>query len=249
MDLKTRINRIYDKLTAPEKQILNYIETQYEQVLTMTSQELAAHCFVSRNTIFRLLKKLEIESFAEFKFFLKQSKVDKIEESSDFVNIVSYYHLYIDQIFSKLRLSSIVDLLAKTQVLYLYGTGNEQKLVIEYFRQLFTNAGKKVVVIFDEGEYDYTKVSFKKNDLLCVLSYKGEREDTVRLIDEAKVLGVKTLAITRTSQNRLSQHADYQLYVPTESISTPTKRDYEISTTFYFIIERLFLTYQERTKR
>ena len=42
--------------------------------------------------------------------------------------------IYIDQIFEKLNLTSVIKLLIKTNTLYLYGTGNEQKLEVEMLR-------------------------------------------------------------------------------------------------------------------
>lgn len=245
MELINKINRNYHKFNESEKQIIHYLKSCNFQIKEMNTRDLAEESFVSRTTIFRFLKKLEIDSFAEFKYLLTQESQNDTPSDTQLSTVILGYHHYIDQVYTKLKLRSILTLLAQSNVLYLYGTGNEQKLEVEYIRQLFTSVGKKVIVIFDLGEFDYAKERFQDDDLFVLLSYKGDSSECVQMINEAKVSNIKTLAITRTSHNLMSQVADYQLYVPTESINTSTRLTYEISTTFYFLIDQLFLGYLE----
>lgn len=235
------INQHYEQLTEQERHLLIQLQQLGSSVAQLSSQDLAETCYVSRSSIFRLLKKLGLGSFAELKLLL-QEETSPLPTSS-FRAVSQAYHTYIDQIFKTLDLKPIVALLKSTDVLYLYGTGNEQKLEVENFRQLFTTLGKKVIVFFDEGEYDYVKPSFGQNDLMILLSYKGESAEGIRILKDSKLKGIKRLVITKTSQNTMAQLADYQLYVPTESIQTPTKLTYEVSTTFYLMIDQLYFDY------
>ena len=164
MDFISLVNHYFNSLTDQEKAIINHLQ-QIPDYSQLTAQQLAEECFVSRSSISRLIKKLELDSFAELKFLLKnfrQESDKNSEKTSVFEEVVQSYHMYIDQIFEKLDLKNIVNLLLETDVLYLYGTGNEQKLEVETMRQVFTALGKRVVVFFDKGEYDYAKESFKK---------------------------------------------------------------------------------------
>ena len=241
MELTNKINRNYHKFNESEKQIIHYLKSRHFQIKEMNAQSLAKESFVSRTTIFRFLKKLDIDSFAEFKYLLAKENSQPVKENSQIFDVISGYHNYIDQVYTKLKLKPIISLLKQSQTLYLFGTGNEQKLEVEYMRQLFTSIGKKVIVIFDLGEFDYAKGLFQPGDLFILLSYKGDSPECVQMINEAKVSNIQTLAITRTSHNLMSQVAHHQLYVPTESINTATRLTYEISTTFYFLIDQLFL--------
>ena len=157
------------------------------------------------------------------------------------------YHRYIDQIFEKQDLSLYVQLLQETGVLYLYGTGNAQKMEVESLRHLLTSVGKKVVVFFDQGEFDYLKPLFQPNDLLLLLSYKGESSEAISLLKDSHSTILKTMVMTQTSNNSMAKLVDYQLYVPTESIVPPTRRTYEVSTTFCMIIDQLFYDYRQAT--
>ena len=55
------------------------------------------------------------------------------------------------------------------------------------------------------------------------------------------------MVMTQTSNNSMAKLVDYQLYVPTESIVPPTRRTYEVSTTFCMIIDQLFYDYRQAT--
>lgn len=108
---------------------------------------------------------------------------------------------------------------------------------------------KKGYRFFDKGEYDYLKDNMTKKNLLILLSYKGESAEGVNLLIDSQIRGITRVVFTCTSRNTMAQLSDYCLYVPTESIKTPTRLTYEVSTTFYFIIEQLFLEYVDELER
>lgn len=247
MNWLERKDKFDERLTIQDREILVYLDHHIEDIQQMTSQELADACFVSRSSISRLLKKLEIANFAALKFLVREEVRQPKIERSDFSTLVDNYHRYIDQIFEKQDLSPYVQLLQKTDTLYLYGTGNAQKMEVESLRHLLTSVGKQVVVFFDKGEFDYLKPLFKANDLLLLLSYKGESSEAISMLKDSRSSVLNTMVMTQTSNNSMAKLADYQLYVPTESIVTPTTRTYEVSTTFYFIIDQLFYDYCQAT--
>ncbi|MDG3142649.1 MurR/RpiR family transcriptional regulator [Streptococcus suis] len=243
-----RKDKFDERLTRQDSTIVAYLDQHLEEIQHMTSQDLAEACFVSRSSISRLLKKLDIANFAALKFLLREAAAKPIPARSDFSSLVANYHCcYIDQIFEKQDLSLYVQLLQETGVLYLYGTGNAQKMEVESLRHLLTSVGKKVVVFFDQGEFDYLKPLFRPNDLLLLLSYKGESSEAISILKDSHSSILKTMVMTQTSNNSMAKLADYQLYVPTESIVTPTRRTYEVSTTFYMIIDQLFYDYRQAT--
>lgn len=65
MDLLTRINQHYQELTEQERQMITALQKVDLTWDGLTSSELAKKLYVSRASIFRMLKKLEFESFAE----------------------------------------------------------------------------------------------------------------------------------------------------------------------------------------
>ena len=95
MDLVTRIDQHYHELTGQERQMvtdLRQVELTWD---SLTSNELAKKVYVSRASIFRMLKKLEIESFAELKYLIQQEKQSmlNLEQGKKYTDIDHLEHM------------------------------------------------------------------------------------------------------------------------------------------------------------
>lgn len=235
------------ELTKQDDKIAQFILDHPNQVSQMSSQELADACYVSRPTVSRFVKRLGLEGYASLKYLLK-TKSETEKGYSPFSAVLEQYQQYVNQVFYQKSANHLVHLILNAEVIYLYGTGNEQKLSVDFMRELLAELGKKVIVFFDKGEYSYVKTHFQKGDLLILVSYKGVDESCLLINTQAQEAGVKTLALTRTSQNPLAMASTYRLFVPTDSIMVNTERTYEVSTTFYLMIEQIYLSCVEVLK-
>ncbi|WP_304652024.1 hypothetical protein [uncultured Ligilactobacillus sp.] len=97
MDLLTRIDQHYHEVTGQERQMvtdLRQVELTWD---SLTSDELAKKLYVSRASIFRTLKKLEIESFAELKYLVQQEKqsVLNLEQGKKYTDIDHLEHMKV----------------------------------------------------------------------------------------------------------------------------------------------------------
>jgi len=61
----------------------------------------------------------------------------------------------------------------------------------------------------------------RKDDIVIVLSYGGETDEIVRLINLVKQLDLKLIAITGDSDSRLSEHSDVVLCIGKRSEACP----------------------------
>lgn len=95
MDLLTRINQHYHELTGQERQMITALRQVELTWDSLTSDELAKKLYVSRASIFRMLKKLEIESFAELKYLIQQEKqsVLNLEQGKKYTDIDHLEHM------------------------------------------------------------------------------------------------------------------------------------------------------------
>lgn len=67
MILEELVNQKYDLLTANDREILTSVFRDKEMVKGMNSTQLAAFLHVSRTTLVRLLKKLDIDTYDTLK--------------------------------------------------------------------------------------------------------------------------------------------------------------------------------------
>lgn len=248
MTLEKRIDKNYEYLTATDKLMVQVIRQNKAIIKSMNSTQLAQHLGVSRTTLVRLLKKLEIVSYAEFQLILKSENEERMHPRVDMQRIVNDYHTMIDEL-QKLDYTNICEKIYYADTIYLYGTGNEQKAIIEEFKRIFLIMGKWCVDLFDYGEIEFAQKKFTENDLFVAISLSGENEEVLRamrLIQEKKI---HTLSITRWNNNSLARISEENLYVGTKVIQQSQNSSYEMIAAFYILLDILSVKYLEISKK
>lgn len=87
MNLEELVNQRYDRLTANDRELLNFIFRDKQAVREMNSTQLASYLHVSRTTLVRMMKKLDIDTYTEFKLLLNR-KEEQTSCSYDLQDIV-----------------------------------------------------------------------------------------------------------------------------------------------------------------
>lgn len=96
MRLEARVNEIYDRLTANERELVSHILRDKQKIRGMNSTRLAQHLHISRTTLVRFWKKLGVQSYAEFRLLLAQEDRGPQAQAVELRQIVHMYHAMID---------------------------------------------------------------------------------------------------------------------------------------------------------
>lgn len=239
------VNDNYDKLTKNDQQIFMHISNDIEACKEMTCKELADKCHVSRTTLLRFCRKLNLNSFAELKYLLKYS-IDK-ESKNDSINIDEICQTYHDMIseIKEYKYIDICSLIYNSQNIYIYGTGNAQKAEAEEFKRIFISAGKTVIDLFDLGEVGLIKDKFTSKDLFVIISLSGETGEGIDILKSIEFTNIKTLSITRFENNTIARMCKENLYVSTKMLYGIKDLTYEMTAAFYVLLDILFVNYLE----
>lgn len=143
------------KLTSTERQIADFIEANPRVVINLSLDELSEQCFVSQASIIRLCKKLGTRGFAEFKiklaselssFVLSDQAVHvdlPIREGADGPEIAeTFFNLSTQTLkttYDNLDYQALRDaarLLAKADIVHIYGRGESQILAEDFHYKL-----------------------------------------------------------------------------------------------------------------
>lgn len=246
MKLEELVNTYYDILSYNEKLVIDYILNHQEEVSTSTSEEVARQCGVTRPTLLRTLKKLTVEGYSELKYLLQQNSIKEIDTIAN-DTIYTHYLQMIEDIFSK-DYQEVCKVLYTARHIYVYGTGNEQKSIAEEFKRMMFSLGKGVVDFYDQGEVEFQKNVFSKEDIFIVISMSGETSKAIDILKTIKHTGIVLLSITRLKNNTIARMCGYNLYVGTKTISLDQKDGYEIMTSFYVLLDGLFVAYLQYIK-
>ena len=136
MKLDEIIDKNYDCLTSTDQLIVQEIRRDKEEIKNLNSIQTAKRLGISRTSLVRLMKKLGISSYAEFKLILKQEKEDNSHSKIEMNTIIQDYHNMIEEL-KNYDYSTVCQQIYDAQSIYLYGSGNEQKAIIEEFKRIY----------------------------------------------------------------------------------------------------------------
>ncbi|MGL5348761.1 MAG: MurR/RpiR family transcriptional regulator [Peptostreptococcaceae bacterium] len=245
MKIDELINNNYEKLTPNDQQIFKYILNNREECKDMTSQQLADACHISRTTLLRFCRKLELSSFAELKYLLKKldSENDK-NLSIDIEDACNNYHSIIEEIKNR-KYEEACSLIYRANTIYIYGTGNAQKAEAEEFKRIFLSAGKCVIDLFDLGEVQLMQNKFTQDDLFVIISLSGETAEGINILKSILNTKINTISITRFENNTIARMCENNLYVSTKKLQGFQNICYELTAAFYVLLDILFVNYLE----
>ncbi|MBM6819366.1 MULTISPECIES: MurR/RpiR family transcriptional regulator [Clostridium] len=245
MKIDELINNNYEKLTQNDHQIFDYISNNIEECKEMTCEQLADKCHVSRTTLLRFCRKVDLNSFAELKYILKSSDSSIYEDTSlDIGEACQTYHKMIDEIREH-KYIDICSLIYNSEIIYIYGTGNAQKAEAEEFKRILLSAGKYVIDLFDLGEIQLMQKRFTNKDLFVIISLSGETKEGVNILKFIENTKINTLSITRFENNTIARMCKNNLYVSTKILYGLQNISYEMTAAFYVLLDILFVNYLE----
>lgn len=245
MSLEELINQKYDLLTLNDREMLSVILKNRTLVREMNSTQLSAYLHVSRTTLVRMMKKLDIDTYREFKVLLDRKKEEALSaESFDLQDITDEYHMMIEEL-KKNTYEKICERIFSAGTIYMYGSGNEQKTIAEEFKRIFMTFGKCCVDLFDLGEAEFAVDRVKESDLFLVISLSGENQEAMNVAKTVQNSGGWVISLTRWQNNSLARLCQENLYVGTKTVSQSSGHSYEMVATFYILLDILSVRYLE----
>lgn len=243
MKLEKLINQYFEDLSETDRLIWQYIKNNTEKCTSLSAEELANECNVSRATILRFAKKLSLNSFADLKLYIKMYYQElESKNNIDLDLIYDNFHKVIED-FKKKDLSNICEKIYNADRIFVFGTGNAQKSEAHELKRIFLTIGKCFYELFDIGEVYLLSETFTKKDLMFIISLSGETESALNIAKKMKVIDMPTISLTRLKDNSLAKLCDENLYVGTTFAKGINNLNYETTTLFYILLEILFIKY------
>lgn len=244
MGLEEIIFLNYSKLNETDLFIWKYITANKKLCSKITINELAAKCNVSRTTITRFVKKLDLEGFSEFKVLLswELEKVNVIEDQSFDIACNSIIKYVEDQ--KNKNYDVLCKLLYEAKIIYAYGSGDIQNVVAKQIKRMFLSC-EEIIYDFEGRTFDesfYNIVS--KNDVVILISLSGDNENIINIARRLKLIGIKIISITDLKNNTLTNLSDESIYISATNISfLKTHPSYKLTMLYFILIELLFIKY------
>lgn len=98
MRLEELVDQHYQQLSANDRELVTSIFREKAAISAMNSTQAAAFLHISRTTLVRLLKKLGLDTYAQFKLLLAQKEHAGAESRFDMPEIAENYRLLLNEL-------------------------------------------------------------------------------------------------------------------------------------------------------
>lgn len=255
---------IHEKLTSQEtmseieKTIAGYFLNEPDNLKRLSARKLAEVMFVAPSTITRFCKKIGYEGYSDFKeaylseYKYLQSHFTEIDpnhpfEPRDHPWTVSNKigQLYTETLRDTLAIQDyetmekVVQLLNNSRKIYIYSAGNHINLANQ-FKNKMMEIGRSVEVIsrFDLAFYSIHYAS--PEDCYLLISYSGETQDMIRVLDALKNKKTPAIALTSFGDNTLAKSTNLALRISTREKLINNSGNFSSDLSVMYLLDCLF---------
>ncbi|MGM9902911.1 hypothetical protein A5844_002414 [Enterococcus sp. 10A9_DIV0425] len=249
--LQDRITMFQSRLTENDFLIWSYIVGHKKQCLTMSINDLAKKCLVSRTTIMRFCQKIGFDGFSEFKYHLKNEIFQENTFLSEIEGEILDNHIQTIENLKKKDFTELCKMIAHAKRIFIYGSGDIQNLVSNYMKLLFLHSG---LIVYDLGAVSITEQFYRiiePDDLVLLITLNGESTTVVKLAKQLKQRNIKTICITKLRNSTVTRLCTETIFFLNSEIPSLENAisPFESTSTLFFVIEYLLLKYEAWQKQ
>lgn len=223
--LLLRLKTLLPKMSRAEKQVVEYILSNPEDVIHHSVSDLAEYSNVSDATVVRACRAIGFDSFQHFKVTLAQGIVTPLQSIHEEINYDDSVEQIINKIFQGALhtinlthdtitasvIEDAVTALMKAGKIYIMGLGNSHAVSIDLQHKLL-RLGLHAYSYTDSHLQAIAATYLTKNDLLFAISHSGSSVDIVESAKIAKKNGATVVSLTNLGNSPLSRISDIKLF-------------------------------------
>ncbi|RLQ96590.1 MurR/RpiR family transcriptional regulator [Falsibacillus albus] len=239
-----------------EQSVANFVLEHPEEVLSMTTKQLAAACQSSEATIIRFCKRIGINSFKGLKIEIAKEvslegnqhdeTASPLQFEDDLVTVVSKVTAKTIQALNNTKnlvsieqLDQAVCAMHEAERIYVFGAGGSS-LVANDLTQKLLRIDFSVFQSNDIHVQMMMAANMTERDILFVVSTSGKTREILQLLSIAKEKGTSTILLTQHGKSPAKRMADILLSISNEEqnirIGTMTARIAQLA-----VIDILFI--------
>lgn len=243
MRLDELVNENYNKLNENDLLIWQYIQKHKKECCSISIEELAKKCCISRTTISRFTQKISFEGFREFKMHLKlEYEADKTKKDVLLDDVCLNYEKCI-RTARDMDMQEICRHIYQAHRLFVFGTGESQNAAAQMIKRMFMYAKRFFVTLAGNSELTMALEDMEPEDFLIIISLSGENELAVRAAKKARSKGAYILSLTVLSNNTLARLSNKSLYITTNPLMKIGAVSFETTSSYYNVVELLCVKY------
>ncbi len=250
MNISERITKFHKLLSENDLLIWQYIKSNLTKCEKMSIEELAQKCHVSKTTILRFTQRLGFTGYSEFKHILKteNKEILSVSDDNNSIELIKQgYNKYIDSLKSK-DLSYISKAIYGAKNIYVHARGAVQRSVADELYRAFLPINKLIYRIKTTGETGHYEQNIDKDDVVIIISFSGDTEESIDFAKKLKLKGTKIIVITATRENELQRIANFGIYIEPVIVKSNHNAEYICLAEYFILIDVLLVSYLDFLK-
>lgn len=230
MNLLLKMKRIKD-VSPSERQVINFILNDPEAVANMGIVEMANKTYTSTSTIMRVCKKLDVDSFIDFRIQLAadlneyidntyvvkyQAPIEPQDTIANIINKVTSNNVRavidVKRFNSIDKIEKVVTMMTAAKQIDFFGSGVSNLICHDAMLKAL-RLGIPSTSYYYYSEMAMLAKSNIADHLAIIVSYTGQTEDTIRVAKYLQKGNVPTVSITGHNNNDLLELCTVNLYV------------------------------------
>lgn len=218
---------VINSLSSLELELLRYINSHKEDVVTSSIQDLAKNSFVSTTTVIRLCKKLHLDGYSHLKYFIRQTMRDGCSSASTYASH-SLQDLLEEELSDIERtgrgldlgmVRSVAALMEQQSQIHFFAKGLTS-IVFEYTARHLLSLSRHVT-LYNDTHVAYIQADhMTSRDLVFLGSLRGETEQVIRMALIAQSKQAKIVTFTTSPTSKLAQIGDYHFVMENNATTT-----------------------------
>ncbi len=210
MDILATLQGELDNLSRSERRLADILFEDTDFAINASIIELAARAEVSPPTVTRFCRRLDCQSYSEFKVRLAQTtfvgnrylkpESALLTASEVAENIVTRAQTALYSLHGALDIDKIetaADRLAKAQMIYAFGSGGNSAMIAAEIENRLFRLGLRVSSCIDHQMQLMLAAAAKPGDVLIVSSVSGRNLPLAKALDVAADYRIFSIALTR----------------------------------------------------
>ncbi|SCI84960.1 Uncharacterized HTH-type transcriptional regulator ybbH [uncultured Clostridium sp.] len=228
MQIDLNIKENYDSLTKSEKKIARYIIENPKIAIKNSVQEIGEITGTSPASVIRFSKKIGYDSLSDLKIDLasldsntNKEEIDHIiDESDNMIEVLEKVNYKVEEgnkntisLVNGEMLEEAVRLIKSADTIYIFAIGASGLAAMD-FQHKMLRVKKKIIYNLDSAVQLISAMNITPKDIAIGISYSGNTKSVNKSMSEAKENGARTIAITTSGNNNLSEISDIVINIP-----------------------------------
>ena len=206
----------YRNLSLKEKEIADYITRFKNSIHNINIRELADQTNSSTSTITRFCRKINCESFVDFKIRLSREFEKPVDKNNCFSKVQNLYTEIVNStadLIQQENIEKVVDLIKSANRVHVYGLGSSGLSALE-FKYRLMRMNITIDAITDSHMMIMSAALLHESDLVIGLSNSGRTEEVIEAMAVGRRNGAKTVSITNYNHTPLTDISNISLFTP-----------------------------------